>query len=385
MKTNRKVLTVLVLSTLTAACASNATRQGYSTVVGESNARPASVAPSPVNRYYVLGNNDGYYRPMLPRQQVVSGPDNAEIYNLQKQVQFLQRRLEAMGKPVSEETPEYVPARIKPVAPYRGQEISTVPDALPAPIPRPATTAPAKPYTEKTVAMGKTASADRVARKQAKVATYRPALPELPPLPLEASAEASDDTPKNTEASVSDEAAPAISLPALPPVQVAVRPMQAAYRREEPDSEETALEKAREIMIEAKRRVSALLGIAPTVRTKNIVTGEIAPTTVNRGNIAPTQPTTVPAKEWVVIYRVQDAQVMKRISDQLESLSMTPRNREFIDGDYVIEVGTFTDEWRARARVDFLNEITKVAPELRVRTVMRTAQAGRVDAGGTVY
>ncbi len=242
-----------------------------------------------------------------------------------------------------------------------------------------------KPNREKTAETAKSVRSDRVVRKQAKTARL-PALPNISYLPLDATEESSGDSPNRKEIPTNESPALTIALPALPVVQANPRPIQvAAYRRSQPDSEETALEMAREIMLAAKERVSELLGIASTAKVKNRVSGEVAAAAAYRADKPSPETAAAPAKEWVVIYRLHDAQTMKRITDQLETLSMTPRNREFLDGEYVIEIGTFSDEWRARARVDFLNEITKVAPELRVRMVMRTVHAGQVDAGRFVH
>lgn len=389
----RKLLTVMVLSALSAACASNATRQGYSTVLGPAEARSTPVLSS-VSRYYVLGDNDGYYRPTLPRQQV-AGPENQDVYNLRKQVQFLQRRLEAIeSADVDDDSPQPASARARSSPMPRGHEAYTTPEPLPAPIPRPVLAEPvSKQGLTRAVAPIKTVQSGKIVRMEA--STRLPKLPALPVLPLEANEESSGDSPKIGRTEIEQPAAPAVFLPTLPQIQPAAHAIRvAAHNRETPDSEETALQMAREIMFAAKKRVTELLGFAQASKTRNEASGEIVlapalnvarPSPPAPEVAAAAAPEALPTKEWVVIYRLQDAKAMKRITGQLESLSMPPSNREFIDGDYVIEVGTFFDERRARARVQFLNEITKVAPELRVRAVMRAAQAAPVDGERIVH
>lgn len=73
------------------------------------------------------------------------------------------------------------------------------------------------------------------------------------------------------------------------------------------------------------------------------------------------------AQEWLVIYRFRNHAAGERFARELERVSVTPERKFLVNGEYVVQVGSYHREERARLRRAFLGEHTGVLPELRVR------------------
>lgn len=72
-------------------------------------------------------------------------------------------------------------------------------------------------------------------------------------------------------------------------------------------------------------------------------------------------------QEWLVIYRFRDHAAGERFAQALQKASVTLERKLMVNGEYVLQVGRYREEERARLRRAFLGEHTGVLPELRVR------------------
>lgn len=319
-------------------------------------------AAKPENRFFVIGDNSEYYRAGMPRP-VVPTEKEAEIYFLREKLRLVERKLASLEQRSGEqfeapgaEEPEVAPA-------HRAASQRT----LPPPIAYSAASA-SKRQADVT---GKTARADRVIRKPVRVSR----LPDLPPLML------AQSRPSEVIPDVSADDVSAVALPSLPPVSarrrgdaVAATAVSFPSKTASTDSmDDYIIETAREIIGAARERVIALIATVSPARQADVATGAIA-------RYPAQEPAPLPVienkKEWVVLYRLPSEDASRKIAEKLDIFRIPVGSRDFMGGEYLMEVGVFDNEERARSRLTFLGYIVGVTPELRLRTVPTSLTLG---------
>ena len=335
---------------------------GAGLVNAESGADTARAPAKPENRFFVIGENSEYYRPGMPRPVVPTSKD-ADLYFLQEKIRFLERKIAA----IEQQTPNIDE---DDTSPADSKLRVTVARELPTPNPV------AAPKTKKLpVAAKKTTNA-------AKTINVVTELPELPPLVIA--------TSKPSEPISTPETVILPTLPEIPPraepVSFQVPSAPATHVASLTNtSEDSVIAMARGIIEAARDKVFELIASVAEPRREAVAHAVMAtPGPVARGvivkapeiKVEPTPPA-VPVqamietkKEWVVLYRFPNEQVSKNATEKLDAFRVPVGGREFIDGQYIMEVGIFEDEERANSRVLFLGHIIGIRPELRVRTVV---------------
>lgn len=333
--------------------------------VGLVSAGEGGDAPQPPeNRFFVIGDNSGYYRPGMPRPVVPTNKD-ADVYFLREKLRLLERKLAAIEQQAAEPMEDNPPTNVKRAA---------VPFELPAP----------KPYT----VASKSKFSDGMAKKTVKsgaATKVSVGLPELPPLVL--ATDKPGDIVSNPETDI---------LPALPvtpqraelALPVARTATVSNTSLTDTSMEDSVINMARAIIESAREKVFELIASVAESRRNVVAQAVMAPNNSARGVIAKLPDTSMAASvpaaqtmverrtEWVVLYRLPNEQISKSVTEKLDAFRVPVGSREFLDGEYLMEVGVFEDEERARLRVLFLGHIVGMKPELRVRTTVASRTAG---------
>lgn len=368
----RRILVIAITSTLSLAAG-----------VLQAGDDPAAraVKPRPDERYFVLGSNSEYFRPGMPRPEV---PDatSLENYHLKQRILFLERKyaiLEAEMRDKQREGSERAESsdagevtEPEPPAPIVQGVRSR---ALPRPLAEQPRAIPIVSTTTIETAKPVVAVADKIVRK---TSSRHVRTVDLPPFVLGDIKPAASLPEEHTLAAdpvVEPRKAVLPALPAvtLPSPTLTPATFTPATAREE---EESVIETARQIMAFAKERVLTLLEqVSPRAREEFVLSSAPAVTTSRTGRIeyAPKLeveplPTVATKPEWVVLYRLRDPKLVKQVNEKLAEFRFPVTNREFVDGEYVMEIGAFDSEERARQRRTFLGEVVGASPEIRVRS-----------------
>lgn len=336
---------------------------GVGLVNAESGSDTARAPAKPENRFFVIGENSEYYRPGMPRPVVPTNRD-ADVYFLREKIRLLERKLAAIEQQTSNIDED-------DTSPADSKLRVTVARELPAPNPVAAATKTKKlPVTAKKIT------------NAAKAINAVTELPELPPLVIA--------TSKPSEAISTPETVILPTLPEIPPraepVSFQVPSAPATHVASLTNtSEDSVIAMARGIIEAARDKVFELIASVAEPRREAVAHAVMAtPGPVARGVIVkapeikvepappvvPVQAMIETKKEWVVLYRFPNEQVSKNATEKLDAFRVPVGGREFIDGQYIMEVGIFEDEERANSRVLFLGHIIGIRPELRVRTVV---------------